>query len=75
METYNISVPYDGQVEEVKLDFFDEDTDPAVVAHVAGEDILFLSNEDNQLEPVSEVKDVDPRLINEISTRLSGGRI
>jgi hypothetical protein len=75
METYNISVPYDGQVEDVKLDFFDEDADPAVVAHVGGEHILFLSNDNNQLEPVSEVKDVDPRLINEISTRLSRGRI
>jgi hypothetical protein len=72
METYNISVPYDGHEEQVKLDFFYEDTEPTVVAHVAGKDILFLENEgDNMLKPVNEVKDLDPRLIEQISKRLS----
>lgn len=72
METYNISVPYDGHEEQVKLDFFYEDAEPTVVAHVAGKDILFLPNEtDLMLKPVSEVSDVDPRLIDQISRRLS----
>lgn len=75
METYNISVPYNGHTEQVKLDFFYEDADPAVVAHVAGEDILFLANEDKWLEPVSEVKHIDPLLIRGISSRLSSGKM
>lgn len=73
METYNLSVPYRGQVHNVKLDFYYEDVDAAVVAHIVDEDILFIPNDMNQVKPASPVQNVDIGLVEAVGSSIAKG--
>jgi hypothetical protein len=73
METYNLSVPYRGQVHNVKLDFYYEDVDAAVVAHIVDEDILFIPNDMNQIKPASPVQNVDIGLVEAVGSSIAKG--